>query len=82
VRILSITAASRYATRLVRKAGEPVAVTDLLRWLEALDIERSRAEAGVRLAVIGARLEQTEVDGRPAVRLACVGCESNGKVAA
>jgi len=60
--VLSLTATSRYATRLVRKAGEPVAATDLIRWLEALDIDAERAQAGVRLATIVGRLEATTDD--------------------
>ena len=70
MRILSLTATSRYATRLVRKAGEPVAPADLVRWLEALDIDTERAEAGIRLALIGARLEAvTDDDQRPCLAI-------------
>lgn len=70
MRVLSLTATRKLAERFIRHADEPVAVADALRWLEALDVERSRAEAGIRLGCIAGRLEQTTDDqGRPCLRI-------------
>lgn len=69
MRVLSLTACSRLATRLVHQAGEPVVAAHLVRQLEQLEIETTRAQAGVRLALIGNRLERVEIDGEHYVRI-------------
>ena len=53
--ILSLPAIARLAERQVRTDG-PTTATDLIAWLVTVDVERTRAEAGVRLAVMGGRL--------------------------
>jgi len=74
--VLSLVAVGRLAERHIRQATEPVLATALVSWFEHMNVDAERAQAGIRLAVIGARLEQTEVDGRPAVQLAApsAGC--------
>ena len=54
--ILSVPACARLAERHVRQHGQPIARAALVKSLEALDVERSRAEAGVRLAVTTGRI--------------------------
>ncbi len=52
-------AVSRLAERHVRHQRDPIAVTELVRTLEALDVDRDRANAGIRLAVDSGRLIAT-----------------------
>jgi len=81
--VLSLTAVSRLAERRVPQANQPVPVEEVVAWLiNAIGVQDDRARAGIRLGTIIGRLEQIEVDGRPAVRLARVGCEPNGSDAA
>ena len=66
--MLSLTAAGRLAERIVRKAGEPVPVDELVATLEGYDVDTDRARAGVQLAVVVGRLTAIEdVDGRACV---------------
>jgi hypothetical protein len=68
VRVLSLTAACRLAERIVRKAGEPVTVEQLVKLIEAQDVDIERARAGVALATVVGRLEgTTDSEGRQCV---------------
>lgn len=54
--ILSLTALARIAERHVRTRG-PIATNDLRDLMTTVAADVDRAEAGIRLAVIGGRLE-------------------------
>ena len=70
MKILSLTATCRLAERIVRKAGKPVPVEELVALIETYDVERERARAGVRLACTVGRLVATDdLEGRPCVQL-------------
>jgi hypothetical protein len=57
--ILSLPAVARLAERHCRQHRQPIPRAELLKSLEALGVERSRAEAGVRLATTCGRLIDT-----------------------
>lgn len=59
--ILSLPAIARLVERHVRDHG-PITATDLLAWLKSIDVDQDRAAAGLRLAVIGGRLEPAPGD--------------------
>jgi hypothetical protein len=70
MRILSLTAACRLAERIVRQAGQPVPVEQLVSWLEGLEVDVDRAQASIRLAVTVGRLDAvTDDDGVACIRL-------------
>jgi hypothetical protein len=67
---LSLTAAGRLAERIVRKTGEPMPVTEVIRILETYDVDIERARAGVALATVVGRLEgTTDSEGRQCVQI-------------
>jgi hypothetical protein len=57
--ILSTRAVSRLAERHVRQGPEPVPAGELLRELQALDVDGERARAGIVLALDCGRLVTT-----------------------
>ncbi len=57
--ILSLPAIARLAERHVRQHGQPIPRGQLVKSLEMLDVERTRADAGVRLATTVGRLVDT-----------------------
>ncbi len=69
--ITTIVAVGRLAERRVRQAGQPVPTEDVVRWLiESVGVQDDRARAGIRLAVIVARIETvTGDDQRPCLRI-------------
>jgi hypothetical protein len=69
--VLSIVAVARLAERHVRQAGHLAPVEDVVRWLvESVGAQDDRARAGVQLACIVGRLEDTTDEaGRACLRL-------------